>query len=298
MDGCSNDKFGVSLVLYNISMSQLKTLQLWVEELISDSYIVAVFWNSNIAGPFPDKVFVSGESGKNMGLGYAHNVNISLLRNSGCEFFMTMDQDSIIDNQSMLNLFEYVCRKHHRVLVGPILYDMNGKKLLKRWDRLGLFFGYDGDNTKDIIEVNQVIQSGMAGAIQDWSNLGGFNEFLFIGEVDFEYCQRFIDNGGAVLQLKSAKLDQQVGEGRVGIGFVSVVLHSPIRHYYNIRNQILLVCSGVYSKTVLWRTFFHALAVVVLSPFAGKKYRCFGCVVRAIKDGLTRVHGAFPYNRC
>jgi len=293
MIGVSDEIFGISLVLYNIDPFRLKELMVWVDDMISMSYKIAIFWNSEITTSFPEQVLVNSSSGNNKGIGYAHNVNILSLKKSGCKYFMTMDQDSVIDYKSVLCLFGFVSMRKSGVLVGPILYDMKGNMLKGRLFRFKKFLGLTRENDAEKAINHKIIQSGMTGAVKDWEMIGGFNECLFVGEVDFEYCKRFLNARGEIFQLRCASLNQQLGKGRVGIGVFSVVLHDPIRHYYNIRNKLLLVRDGVYGKSVLIRTLFHALAVILLSPLAGKRYRCFDYVFVAVKDGVRGLYGSY-----
>jgi len=98
----------------------------------------------------------------------------------------------------------------------------------------------------DSMEVDTAITSGSIINIKKLSELGGFNEKLFIDGVDDDICYRFKLAGYKVLHFKNVTLTHQLGEPRIVrnwfIGkMVSRNLHSPIRIYYMVRNYLYLI---------------------------------------------------------
>ncbi len=64
---------------------------------------------------------------------------------------------------------------------------------------------------------------------------------LFIDAVDSEYCWRIRHNGFLVIKNNDALLAHKLGDGKKKIlGFLYVGVPSPIRHYYQVRNTLLL----------------------------------------------------------
>jgi len=288
----NNRLAGISIVIYNIDIACRENLLKQIDGFIKYGFNVVVFLNSyDPVLMATTKVLVSHETDfSNMGLGFAHNTNIEKLKLVGSEYFMTLDQDTIISEQCTHELFMSSSKLPSMYLIGPLLVDQNFTELISRTEKIKRLF-FRKKETVDLIEVDKLIQSGMTGRISDWSILNGFDATLFIGEVDYEYCNRLKFHGGRVFKLNKCSVVQLIGLGRVGIPHFTVALHKPIRHYYYIRNQIRLIMDGRYPTRKIFTVIVHSLAVIILSPLAGKSFYCFSAVVSGICDGFRRIGG-------
>lgn len=93
-------------------------------------------------------------------------------------------------------------------------------------------------------EIAATITSGSILDSTIHERLGGFAEELFIDFVDYEYSFRLRENGWRQIQINNLKLIHQVGESakRCILGIpVKLNLHSPLRHYFIMRNRIVLL---------------------------------------------------------
>jgi rhamnosyltransferase len=164
----------------------------------------------------------------NEGLGSALNAGVQRALAAGYAWVLTMDQDSTPDGAMLRELSRCAseCSEQRAVgLVSPLLRLENGP------DETG-FVGCRNALT--------TITSGSLLSVGAWTAVGGFDETLFIDQVDHELCLRLQAAGFAVLECGSAWLSHRMGEmsERRLLGPVFVSNHSALRRYYITRNRL------------------------------------------------------------
>lgn len=90
------------------------------------------------------------------------------------------------------------------------------------------------------VEVDFVITSGSLISHETWLSVGPMSDVLFIDYVDIEWGLRARKMGYASYGLDSATLTHSLGDRRMAFLGKSVPIHSPMRHYYQIRNPLWL----------------------------------------------------------
>lgn len=170
---------------------------------------------------FPEAVIM--QEGKNRGLAYVYNQAMQLALREGCSHLMTMDQDSLFEN----------CAG----------YWQRAKELTTD-PKIGIFCPAVNHNVKKEGPLyNCTTQSGSIFSISMLQAIGGFREDLFIGMVDAEIGLKALQHGYLIYQLPVANIVHHIGSERstriLGKS-VSVSDYSPLRHYYDSRNRILL----------------------------------------------------------
>ena len=162
---------------------------------------------------------------ENVGIGAALNTGCRMALEKGYEFVMTMDQDSSFEAQDIVRHLSDADTQMRDVSVAVI-----GPSTLKGADR-------------GIIERRSIITSGSILRLSEWERQGGFNEALFIDQVDHEFCFRLRRSGSKVLLNNSVSLRHLVGDPLsavlAGIRF-SVMNHGWQRKYYIMRNRLYL----------------------------------------------------------
>jgi rhamnosyltransferase len=95
--------------------------------------------------------------------------------------------------------------------------------------------GFDGCR-----EALTTITSGSLVSVPAWDLVGGFDEGLFIDQVDHEFCLRLHLRGLSVLECGTAFLTHRMGDmkRRRLLGPVYVSNHSTLRRYYITRNRL------------------------------------------------------------
>jgi rhamnosyltransferase len=166
--------------------------------------------------------------GRNSGLGAALNTGMSASRGCGYLWALTLDQDSSPGPRMLFELSACLrsCADVETPgLVSPVLRLANGPEP-------EVFSGCRGALT--------TITSGSLTSIAAWESVGGFDEDLFIDQVDHEFCLRLHAAGYGVFECGAAILDHRMGEMRQRrlLGPVFVSHHSALRRYYITRNRL------------------------------------------------------------
>lgn len=162
----------------------------------------------------------------NRGIGVALNAGIAAARSAGYTWVLTMDQDSTPHPRMVFELSRCAseCCDGPIGLVSPVLDLENGP-------------AEEADG--GCREALTTITSGSLVSTTAWERVGGFDESLFIDQVDHEFCLKLHLSGLSVVECGSARLSHRMGEMRRRrlIGPVYVSNHSALRRYYITRNR-------------------------------------------------------------
>lgn len=219
--------FGV-VILYNptaeVKQNIISYLP-WVQKLL-------IIDNSEPASAmdfdFPkDKVLVIAD-GENKGIAARLNQAASYAIEENATWLLTMDQDSFFDHNNL-------------TLYGNCFKSYSEK------DRIAMF-GVEFEQVPeisdcDIVETDMLITSGSLVNLDVCQKIGGFDEALFIDEVDAEYCFRAITKGYKTVKFNNVFLNHSLGtivQHRSLKSFKKTnrTLHTPIRVYYMVRNYM------------------------------------------------------------
>ncbi|HQV06922.1 MAG TPA: hypothetical protein PKW62_09200, partial [Chitinophagaceae bacterium] len=136
----------------------------------------------------------------------------------------TMDQDSYF-TQNMIEQYFSDFKKSDKKNVAVIGPEASEKLIQKEIT---------------VRKVNCLITSGCLMNVTTFNSLGGYNEKLFIDEVDFEYCFRAILNNYIILQFSHIHLQHKFGKEKKVTTIKGKrkfkTLYPPIRLYYIVRN--------------------------------------------------------------
>ncbi|HWI91016.1 MAG TPA: glycosyltransferase [Flavisolibacter sp.] len=155
------------------------------------------------------------------------------------EWLLTMDQDSYFEQWQASTFFDAFRR---------ILYQTENIAIVCPAHSSETSSTTINDEYK---EVHRAITSGSLINVRICKQLHGFDEKLFIDDVDFEYCYKCVLEGFKIVQFKNIYLNHFIGTQKEA-GYFSVLkksnrsVHSPIRIYYMVRN--FLYVSSKYKK--------------------------------------------------
>lgn len=181
------------------------------------------------------KVIVVAD-GVNRGISERLNAGARAAIREGGKWLLTMDQDSFF-SETMLDQYWHCINKFdHRDEVS--MFGVEYEKADKR-------SGCESETT------TQLITSGSLVNLLLFPEIGGFNEQLFIDEVDSEYCFKSNQKGYQTVKLKNIFLNHSLGvvsthRSLKSLKITSRTLHSPLRVYYMIRNYLYI--SREYQK--------------------------------------------------
>ena len=160
---------------------------------------------------------------RNEGIAAALNRALDYAQSRGYRFLLTMDQDSVIMQDSLTALLQAICLDEKVGAVGP-RYE---KKL---------------HNTEAIESVNYLITSGSLVRISAAVKCGGYNEDLFVDCVDFDFSFRLIENGYNLLRVGKAEMRHVIGEPeRSKIAGIQYYSHNPARFYTKVKNNLYVI---------------------------------------------------------
>lgn len=158
---------------------------------------------------------------ENKGIAEALNIGLQCAIESGMDWALTMDQDSWFDEEDILRFLD------------PNAKHFNESGVAIFAPALGLF------QPDSITDMTLAITSGSLTNLSIFQSTSGFNENLFIDEVDHDYCYRLIRAGHRILRLNRVFLHHTLGspisKNILGWNMVSSN-HNAIRKYYITRN--------------------------------------------------------------
>lgn len=164
----------------------------------------------------------------NLGIATALNQLCRKAQELGCEWLVTLDQDSVIQS-GMLEEFSHYTSQQDLGIICPRIED---RHLGRQHTRL----------TSGTEYISHAITAGNMVRLTAWEAVGGFTEALFIDGVDFDFCLKLREGGWQILRANNVCLVQEMGHGRrIALPFhhqMSVLNHSPQRLYYITRNYL------------------------------------------------------------
>lgn len=186
----------------------------------------------------------------NRGIAVALNRALKRAKKNGYQWLLTMDQDSVLPTEQLKQMKNYIekLQQSDIAIVCP------------------RYRGYR-DNRKrvpnDVSYVQKTITSASIMNVDIGETIGGFDNRLFIDEVDHEYCFRAIENGYKIIRLNNVVFEHYIGKQKKVNGIVTYN-YPPFRYYYIIRNESYVLhkygknpvledaCSQIRSERTSW----------------------------------------------
>lgn len=261
------------VVLYNPSNEVLENINSYVSELdclfVIDNSVKNNQYIATKINELPQVKYIF--NGQNLGISSALNTALKLA--DRYDFLLTMDQDSKFYD-GMMKQYINILRNNYLGDKTVAMFAVNYKNDLEI------------DSNK-ITVVDAAITSGSVVNVMIAKRIGGFDENLFIDEVDHEFCYRAKRYGYKVLYLSGIRLQHCIGNPIKGVflgkHFISWN-HNKIRKYYIARNIVYMMKMypdrrGQY----LHELFSCFIKVLLVEP--NKTERVFS-MIKGIKDGL------------
>ena len=272
------------LVAYNPALAELNQA---IERLKKQTDIVVVCNNSDYDIKFEDEQVKVFNFNENLGIAKAQSIGMKWAFENGADFILQMDQDSIPSDdlvEKLLECYDDLTNKGYKVgLVGPQDYDKDTKELNKARLKKGTFI--EGTN---YVSLEQTLSSGSLIPKHVYDIVGGMDDELFIDAVDSEYCWRIRKNEFLVIKNNDALLAHKLGDGKQKIlGFLNVGVPGPIRHYYQIRNTLLLVRRDYVPTYWKYSMLVKIVFKLFVYPFTlTNGFERFKYITKGIKDGI------------
>ena len=204
--------------------------------------------NSDICNFLSNSVYLQNKN--KGGIGGAQNKGCQQAKNDGFNWVMTLDQDSNFDSKMIKNyiqLFNKYKTNNDIVSFGTEVKNLNEYieyiKLFKIrvLSPIKHFFIPYKEVVRPEIEYKTfTIASGNIINLSMWDELHGFDEYLFIEDVDSDFCHRIINNNKKIAIFPSIVLNQCFGEKKKFTIIPKLMpIYSDFRYFYVFRNKMI-----------------------------------------------------------
>ena len=206
----------------------------------------------------------------NAGIAAAQNAGIRRAKELGTRILGFFDQDSDAD-EKLLETLENALGMLGDCVAAPLAVEKDTLEEypVQRLNRFGLPKDVFVKEEKTPQQVDLVISSGTMTTVDVFEKTGLFDEDFFIDFVDVEWCLRCKKAGVPVYVVPDAVLLHKIGNADVTVGDKKILVHSPMRTYYKVRNSFLLF----YKKAGVLFTIRQILPAILhnfLLIFSGK----------------------------
>lgn len=235
------------------------------------------------------------ESLHNRGIASALNRILIWCRDQGYEWFISLDQDSVVPDGMVLELVR-IAALTDASLVSPFIVDRN-KMSPQDFGRLQLppFDQFTQPARRG------AITSGALNSVAALLRVGGFDDLFFIDYVDYDLNQRLMDAGFKVVRANRTYLLHEVGranptwlrvprksmDGQWHLERFYSFGHSEFRCYYKARNRVLFTRkhwrSLGFSHEGIWQLPQQVALTLLFESGRGPKLRAF---VRGLISGI------------
>lgn len=301
------EKVICGIVLFNPDIERLKNV---IESIVNQVDCVCLYDNSSnnicdiryLINSFMDRRIVLLESSENNGIAYALNRIMEFAKDKKFEWVLTLDHDTICPN-NIMNVYRSYLEYKKIGMICPNVIDKNIVK--NHW------------NTTSLLEYEYVetcIQSGALVNILVWESVGGFDEWMFIDFVDFDYCKKLNINKYKIIRCNKTVIDHELGKRkitkfscifkklyeitniRIFKYFTYKNCFSASRIYYCTRNNIVFIKK--YKKNINiskeWLEFIKRVSTRIVR--GEKKIMIMRESIRGMKDGLYKTAKEYSPN--
>jgi len=277
-------KIASVVVLYNPNKEVNENIQSYLH-LTERLYIVDNSINDNSHLFTKNKKIKYICSHKNLGVATAYNIAAKEAIKEHYEWLLTMDQDSKFEENELKKMIDYL--ENIKKNIG----------LICPWHEIKTFQQKPEIREEEMLEV---MSSGSILNLKSYLDIGGFKDWMFIDNVDIEYCFNLNAHGYKVIRLNYVSLKHSLGDASFHRFLYKKVVtsnHNYIRRYYITRNMLYTIAIYKtyfpdYCKYLKKCIYYNVKTVFV---FEKDKYRKLRNMYRGYKDFKNGVKGEYPY---
>lgn len=208
------------------------------------------------------------QSKKNIGIAAALNrIFFYSKKNFQADFILTVDQDSVCPKNLICEYLRFYDLKIG--IYTPEITDinvLNNNESKKK-------------NNLETSEVKRCITSASLTSYDAWKSVNGFDETMFIDNVDFDFCKRIRKKGYKIVKVNSVSIKHEIGHITVHntiFGRVLVKNHNSFRKYYIARNTIYMArkdCNIFWEVIACLRVAKQMLLVIMFEKNKAQKIK-------------------------
>jgi len=263
------------VILYNPKIDYLKNINSYCNKIdklyiIDNSNILnKEFYNKLLEGLCKNVEYLKQK--QNKGIAFGLNLGAKKALSEGYRWILTMDQDSKFENDDLNKMLNYIKNNN-----------TNKLGILSPFYSTSLNLIDHKQNKYPLVTMT----SGNLINLDIFKEVGGFEEKLFIDEVDHDYCYKIRKNGYKILQLNNVILNHNLGKNSKQVNFFGKNLlisnHNHIRKYYIIRNK--LYTSNKFPQYT--NSFFKSLLIEFIKVifYEKNKFKKILYMLKGIKD--------------
>ncbi|MCT2918579.1 glycosyltransferase family 2 protein [Limosilactobacillus fermentum] len=269
------------IVLFNPDIDRLRKN---IDAIINQVKAIIVFDNgsSNIKSikkglaDYPNIEFLCEK--KNVGIAAALNRIFNYaIKSLHADYVLTLDQDTVCP-ENLIN--EYLKFYNRDVgIYSPRIKDINADVYLE-----------DDNDHSEVTAINKCITSASLTSVIAWHIVNGFDETMFIDNVDFDFCNRIRKKGFEIYRINSVFVNHELGHIRTyktPFGNILVKNHSAFRKYYIARNIIYMSRKDNSSLFIAYLRVIKQLILVV--AFESDKIKKIQSILKGMQDGQKAI---------
>lgn len=234
------------------------------------------------------------KNSQNIGFAKALTQVFKWAKSQGFNWVLTLNDDSVVPS-NMISEYKKILENQ-----GSLVNQKNAKNskiaivcsLLK--NRL------DGTILHSKCHEDECITSGSLTSVEAWEKIGGFDEWLEIDGVDFDFSRRLVRAGWKIVECQNVIMEHQIGKARS----INLIIKHPIvwnhnanRKYYIARNmQVVDYKMGTYSYVKSLRAVVRDMIFVVL--WEKNKFAKIRAMIRGFKDGQQKIRQMRKISSC
>ena len=231
------------------------------------------------------------KNSQNIGFAKALTQVFEWAKSQGFNWVLTLNDDSVVPS-NMISEYKKILENQ-----GSLVNQKNAKiaivcSLLK--NRL------DGTILHSKCHEDECITSGSLTSVEAWQEIGGFDEWLEIDGVDFDFSRRLVRAGWKIVECQNVIMEHQIGKARS----INLIIKHPIvwnhnanRKYYIARNmQVVDYKMGTYSYAKSLRAVVRDMIFVAL--WEKNKFAKIRAMIRGFKDGQKKIRQMRKISSC
>lgn len=234
--------------------------------------------------------------GFNSGIAHAQNIGVAEALAAGAAVLLFFDQDSKVAPGFLNSLLGSINAGIPEIVSPLCVDDVTGSaEPAMRVNRYGFSMMVHDADARARYPVDIVISSGTAVTREVFATAGTFDEELFIDYVDAEWCLRCRSRNIPIYVAPTSVMRHSVGSGRIRVGPFSLVVHSPARCYYQIRNSFLLFRRPHVPRVFALKQLLVSISSrFILLFFVKDRFSYLKSYLFAVRDGIKGGTGANP----
>lgn len=281
------------IITYNPTLTDVSTC---LEALCNQVERVIIVDNASknvkslqeVVGKYANVTLV--KNSQNIGFAKALTQVFEWAKSQGFNWVLTLNDDSVVPS-NMISEYKKILENQ-----GSLENAKNSKiaivcSLLK--NRL------DGTILHSKCHEDECITSGSLTSVEAWAKIGGFDEWLEIDGVDFDFSRRLARAGWQIVECQNVIMEHQIGKARS----INLIIKHPIvwnhnanRKYYIARNmQVVDYKMGTYSYAKSLRAVMRDMIFVAL--WEKNKFAKIRAMIRGFKDGQQKIR-QMRKNKC